>query len=56
MTRGGDVLDAALCWFLAAALTWAMLDWQIGPEFWPAVPAMVLLGWLFWRRAWSREG
>jgi hypothetical protein len=36
---------------LAALMLWAIIDWQVGPEFWPAVPTFALLGALILREA-----
>jgi len=31
----------------AVLLVLLIMDWQVGPEFWPAVPLLALLGALF---------
>ena len=33
---------------LALALAGAMSDWEIGTEFWPAVPLLLAFAALFW--------
>ena len=33
---------------LALALAGAMSDWEIGTEFWPAVPVLLVFAFVFW--------
>ena len=33
---------------LALALAGAMSDWEIGTEFWPAVPVLLAFSFVFW--------
>ena len=35
----------------AVLLVLLIMDWQVGPEFWPAVPTFALLGALILREA-----
>ena len=49
--RGNLAIIGLLLVGLAASALWAIIDWEIGPEFWPAVPLFALLGVLILREA-----
>ena len=49
--RGNLTITGVLLVGLAATALGAIIEWEIGPEFWPAVPAFALLGALILREA-----
>ena len=47
--RGNLAIIGVLLVGLAALTLWALIEWEVGPEFWPAVPVFALLGVLMLR-------
>ena len=48
MTRALARELAVYLFLLAVALVGAMSDWEIGTEFWPAVPVLLMFSFVFW--------
>ena len=48
MTKGLARELAIYLLLLSIALAGAMLNWEIGAEFWPAVPVLLLFAFVFW--------
>ena len=48
MTRALAREMAVYLFLIAVALAGAMSDWEIGTEFWPAVPVLLVFAFVFW--------
>ena len=48
MTRALAREMAVYLFLLAVALAGAMWNWEIGAEFWPVVPVLLVFSFLFW--------
>ena len=48
MTRALAREMAVYLFLIAVALVGAMWNWEIGTEFWPAVPVLLTFAALFW--------
>ena len=56
MTRGMSLLMGLCLLSVAALLVLSVADWQLGPEFLPFAPLLLLLGLLFLRAAMRVRG